>query len=405
MSDPLYITGVLRKTQQKSLAVGIIGVVISVLALLINRGQFMTSYLEAYLFWLGITLGSLVILMINNLLGGNWGIFVRPLLESASRLVPFMALLFIPILIGRNELFGWTRPGIFAGHPEYGHKEIYFGLAFFTARVVFYFALWSIIRFVMRNNPFKAASVAEKKSLQLKSGLGLVAMGFSMSFAGFDWVMSIDPLWYSNMFGLIFAVSELLTAWAFIVTMTILLKDRLAQANYPTQTLHDCGNLLLVFVMFWTYISFSQFLIMWAGKLPEEFKWYHARAVGGWCYVGYTILFLHFVVPFLLLLQRLVKRNPTPLLLVAILLLVMRMVDIVWWILPYSQSAVHPIQWPYFVVLAAIGGIWLFLFLSKLDAPGLLIVPPDPHVEVAGHTKRPAEDRPPQDRPRGEKKR
>ena len=133
---------------------------------------------------------------------------MRPLLESASRLVPLMALLFIPILLGRNEISGWTHAGIFDGNPLYKHKELWFSLGFFTARVVFYFALWSLILYVLRNNPFKAASVADKKALQLKSGLALLAMGYSVSFVGFDWVMSIDPLWFSNIFGLIFAVSR-----------------------------------------------------------------------------------------------------------------------------------------------------------------------------------------------------
>ena len=157
---------------------------------------------------------------------------------------------------------------------------------------------------------------------------------------------------------------QILTAWAFIVIMTILLKDRVAHAKYSTQVLHDCGNLLLVFVMFWTYISFSQFLIMWCGKFPDEFKWYHIRSVGGWGAVGYSILIGLFVIPFLLLLQRRVKRNPTVLLLVAILLLVMRSIDIVWWILPYSQTSAHHIQWPYFVALAAMGNLALLVPLE-----------------------------------------
>jgi hypothetical protein len=390
------ITSGLRQARSKGLIAGVVGIAVCVAGFLINRQMFFISYLEAYVFWLAVTLGCLAIMMIHNLVGGAWGVLARPFLEAASSLIPLMLLFFIPIALGMGDLYSWTKPEVY-NSPIFAHKPHYLTVPLFLIRTVAFFILWFAIRAVMSHNPLQDTKQADRQKYQRYSGIGILVYGATISVASVDWLMSIDPGYFSNMYGLIFGVSELLTAWAFTIIMIVLVRIKIAKEEFPIQNLHDCGNLLLVFTMFWTYISFSQYLIIWAGQLPEEFEWYHHRAHGGWDIVGYVLLIFHFFVPFFLLLFRVVKREPKYLMGVAIWLLIMRWVDNVWQVSPQFYPHVWNIQWPYFGALLGIGGIWLWAYFGKISLHG----PATAKVHTSPPLATPPIDRGPQDRPHG----
>ncbi|HXK60536.1 MAG TPA: hypothetical protein PLP42_11650 [Acidobacteriota bacterium] len=364
----------LDKIQKRALLVGIVAGVVSVVGAFLNPEQFLHSYLMGFLLWLGITLGSVALLMLHHLVGGMWGFVIQRVLETAARLLPLMALLLIPILIGLPSLYDWMQAESTDAALE--HKSTYLNAPFFIIRSVFYFAVWILIaRLLTRwSQQVDESGNGELVSrMERLSGPGLVIYGLTMTFAAVDWVMSLEPHWYSTIFGLLFLVGQGLAAIAFAIIALRYLSERkpLAEITLPKQ-FHDLGNLLLTFVMLWAYVAFSQFLIIWSGNIPEEAVWYQSRMQGGWQYVGLILIIFHFGVPFVILLQSRAKKRASVLAKIAIGILALRVVDLFWIISPALHREGFSVSWMDFTTPIAVGGIWLAAFAWRLKDVSLI---------------------------------
>ena len=379
-----------RQWRTRALIAGIVGLVLTVAGLfLVSPNQFYRSYLWSYVFYLGITLGCMAWLMLQNLTGGAWGVVIRRPAEAASRTLPLLAVMFIPVVIGIPNLYTWSHANVVAADEILKQKHVYLNAPFFIIRAVVYFAGWLFLDWFL--NRWSAIEDREgglqpQHKMTFISGPGLVFWVFSITFMAIDWVQSIDPHWFSTMFGLLFVAGQGLSSMAFLVTLLVLLFNRRPISEILTaRHLHDLGKFLLMFVMVWAYFSFSQFLIIWAGNLPDEIPWYLERLNGGWQFVALALVVGHFALPFALLLSRDLKRNFKLLASLAIFILFMRFVDVFWLVTPdFTKGAFH-LSWVDIAAPIGIGGIWLFYFLLQLEKRPLLPVN-EPHlVEALEH--------------------
>jgi hypothetical protein len=371
---------VVKTIQQRSLVVGLIFAAISVLFAIARPDEFFRAYLLGYMAWLGVTLGSMAILMIRHLTGGGWGVVIRRVMGAAMRCVPLMALLFVPFLFGLPRIYVWARPlDTITDAPLRQHlQEItksYLSVHGFILRAVIYFAIWNLLSFLLTkwsaegDRPGARDNTARFKAV---SGPGLILYAFTISFAAIDWVMSIDPSWISTIYGLLFLIGEVLSAMCFaVVVERILVRYKPMSELLRPDFVQDHGKWMLTFVMVWAYFSFSQWLIIWAGNLPEEITWYMRRLSGGWAYVGLGLVVFHFAVPFALLLSRSFKRDITRLVWLAVWLMLMRYVDLFWMIEPNFAGRLS-ITWADIVVPVGIGGFWLAYFFRNLGSMPLL---------------------------------
>jgi hypothetical protein len=368
------------RVQRIALSSGAIGLVLSSAFAIRNSAQFFRSYLFAYVFWLAIPMGCMAILMLHHLTGGWWGYPIRRLLEAGTRTFVWMAVLFVPVLVGMSHLYKWAQPAEVAADPMLQYKRPYLNPQFFTVRVVIYFAIWIGLAWLLNKwsreqdrtgDPRLATRLATR--LEALSGPGLILWGIAVTYSSIDWVMSLEAHWFSTMYGMIVMVVAALTAMSFVVFVLRKLSGQEPIAHAVTASqFNDLGNLMLAFVMLWAYLSFSQFLIIWAGNIKDEIPWYTARAFGGWGVIAVILIVLHFALPFLLLLQRGVKRRLQTLSLVAGMLIVLSLVDVYWLVAPaYETSGPSPSLMDVFAVVG-IGGVWLAAFISELKKRPLL---------------------------------
>src|SRR6266536_3074746 len=346
---------------------------------LVDRGQFFRSYLVGYLFWIGITLGCLGLLQLQNLTGGAWGLVIRRVLEATTQTLPLMALLFIPIILGAHHIYPWTNREEMSKTPALAEKaRFYLNVPFFTGRAVLYFGIWFLTAFLL-NKWSTEQDVNNDRRLtrrtRMIAGPGLALMVLTITFASVDWAMSLNPEWFSTIYGLLFVAAWALSALAFVIAVMALLVNRepVSRVMRPNH-FQDLGKLMLALVMLWAYFAFSQFLIVWSGNLPEEIQWYLPRIRGGWGVIALSVVFFHFAFPFLLLLSASLKRNARKLLMLAGLILVMRIIDLFWMIAPeFSPDRFH-VSWMDFVAPIGIGGIWLGVFALQLSKRPLMPV-------------------------------
>jgi hypothetical protein len=376
------------RVQQRALVVGAAGVVLCGVGVFSNPTQFFRSYLLAYLFWLSIPLGCLAILMLHHLVGGAWGAMIRRVLESGTRTLPLLVLLFVPLLFGVHELYLWARPEVVANDPLLQRKTPYLNIPFFILRSAFYFVVWLAVSYLLNKwslTQDRSGADPFERRMRLLSGPGLVLYVLTATFAYVDWMMSLEPHWFSTIYGILVIVGQLLATLAFAVVVAALLVDAppLSDVMSPAH-FHDLGNLVLAFVMVWAYMAISQFLIIWSGNLPEEITWYLHRTQGGWEWVGLALILFYFALPFLLLLSRGIKQRVPLLAWVAAAILGMHVVDVFWLVVPAFQPTGFAVHWMDGAALMGIGGIWIAVFVWQLKGrpllpvydPGLLGVTP-----------------------------
>ena len=293
---------------RRALIVGLTGLAVTAAGALVAREQFFRSYLAAFLFWSGLGLGCLGILLLHSVVGGRWGLTIRRQLEAGARTLPLAGLLFLPLIFGLRDLYPWARPEVVAADELLRHKSLYLNVPFMVGRSIAFFAIWSLIAW--RISALSMAMDREGapdsgRRLRRLAGPMIIVHVLLVTFASVDWIMSLEPHWFSTIFGALTLVGQILAAMAFLVAITVWLASPAADAEAPVRgTIYDLGNLLLAFVMFWAYLAFSQFLIIWAGNLPEEIPWYLKRLTGGWQAVGLGIILFHFFLPFLMLISR-----------------------------------------------------------------------------------------------------
>jgi hypothetical protein len=361
---------------KRSLQVGVIALALCLAGAYFDRQQFFRSYLMAYVFWLGIPLGCFGIVMIHHLVGGTWGFVIQRPLESAIRTFPVMALLFLPVFFGLPDLYVWARPEAVAHDKILQQKSLYLNVSSFSFRAALYFGIWILVgTFLTRwsREQDRTANTSLVERLQNLSGPGLVLYGLTVTFSAIDWLMSLEPRWYSTIYGMIFMVSHGLVALAFVIGVAFYLSRRepLSEVMAPW-VFQDLGNLLLAFVMLWAYTSFSQFLLIWVENLNHEIPWYLHRTMGGWGAIAVALLVLQFALPFLLLLSRAVKRKAATLCGVAVMIGLMHWVELFWFVAPTFHPQGLSIHWTSVVAPIAIGGIWFSAFLWQLQGHSLL---------------------------------
>jgi hypothetical protein len=370
---------VLHRVQRGALVAGLLSLALCALGGFLSPLQFFRSYLVAYLFWFGIALGCLAILMIHHVTGGAWGAVIRRLLESATRTLPLMALLFLPILLGMHQLYQWSRPEVVAHDPILQQKSLYLNVPFFLGRAVLYFSVWMIlVRYLNRWSLEQDRTVdpGPTRRMELLSRGGLVLVGLTMTFASIDWIMSLEPHWFSTIYGVLVMGGQVVTAMAFMIPVAALLangRGPLAEVMSNEQ-FHDLGKLLMAFVMLWAYFMLSQFLIIWAGNLPEEIPWYLSRSQGGWQWIAILLILGYFVLPFLILLSRDVKQHPRLLTTVALGVIGARFIDLFWMVMPAFHPGAFSIHWMDFVTLIGVGGIWVAFFIWQLKGRALVAI-------------------------------
>jgi hypothetical protein len=376
----------LERFRRPALLVGAVALAVCAVGGFFQPDQFFRSYLFAFLFWAGIALGCMAVAMLHHVTGGAWGLAIRRPLESGMRTLPLVAILFVPIALGVGRIYEWANPEAVAADPILEHKSLYLNVPFFLGRAAVYFGAWLLLAYFLNRWSLEQDATGDRaiaRRLQLLSSPGLVLYGLTVTFASIDWAMSLEPHWFSTMYGVLFIAGQGLSAFAFIIVVLVLIAGRSPLAQFvEAKHYHDLGKLMLAFVMFWAYVSFSQYLIIWAGNLPEEIPWYLRRLQGGWGWVGVALVALHFVLPFLLLLPASANRNPRILVGVAGLILFMRLVDVFWLTRPaFAQEGFH-LHWMDLLAPVGVGGLWLAAFLWQLGKRPLLPVN-DPEMQQA----------------------
>lgn len=374
---------------------GILSVVILGIALFFPemREQALRSWLLGFIFWGGIGIGGLGILILQYLTGGAWGVVIRRMAEAASRTLPVIVLLFIPLAVGVTSLYEWTH---MPTDPAVSFRYPYMTVMWWLIRAGLYFLLWGVMAYLLNKWSAQqdaatdyATAVKYTEDASKFSGPTMVFFVLVVTFATVDWMMSLDPHWFSTIWGLLFAAGWALSFLCFAVTIMALLADKAPMDRIvASRHFHDIGKLILALVMVWAYFNFSQFLIIWSGNIPEETKWYLPRMEGTWGVIGIILIVFHFAFPFLVLLNRNLKRNAKKLAAVAIFILVLRLVDMFYIIGPSPRLNGHGYEMPFsvswmdFVAPIAVGGIWLWYFFGQLMSRPLVPIN-DPFLERA----------------------
>jgi hypothetical protein len=359
-----------------ALVIGIAGLALSAVGAFFNPPQFFFSYFFAYQFWLGLSEGCLVVVMIHYLTGGRWGYATRRFFEAGFMVLPVMLLFFIPVFFGLNHLYPWAKPEELAVEKILRERHAYLNPAAFIARAIFFVGVWSLMAWRLRHWSLVQDTTTDpeptRKARKI-SGPGLVLYGLLGTFAYVDWIMALEKHWYSTMFAVIVMIGHILLAYAFSVLMlAITAKERPLSLVVTKSQYHQLGNLLLAFVMFWTYVSFGQFLIIYSGDKPHELEWYLHRIAGNWKAVIGALALFHFFIPFYLLLFRAMKKHITPLTILAAILFVAHIVHAYWLVMPAFHKDGLSVHWLDFSAPIGIGGIWIAAFLFFLQRAPLL---------------------------------
>ncbi len=365
--------------RRRLLIAGVAGLVLMLVGRFLNPAQFYRSYLLGYSMWIGIALGCMGILMLQHLSGGAWGVVLRRILEAGTRTLPILFILFLPLLTGTGWLYPWADPAKVAADPVLQQKSPYLNVTGFVIRAFVYFAVWCALAWALNrwsDEQDRTAEPALIDRLGKLSGAGIALYVLTMTFASVDWLMSLEPHWFSTIYGIFIVMGQVLSGMAFgIVVLALLAARAPLQGKVGPRHFHDLGKLLFAFVMVWAYFAFSQFLIIWSGNLPEEIPWYLKRLTGGWQYVALGLVVLQFAVPFVLLLSARLKREPARLARIAAFLVVMRFVDLIWMLAPGAQQEHGSgigLHWMDLAAPIGVGGIWLALFLRYLQEKPLL---------------------------------
>ena len=361
--------------------------VLAIVGAFVSPDKFYPAYLFSYLLVLGLTLGSLGLLMLQHLTGGQWGIMIRRPLEAASRNVWLILLMFVPIVLGMKRLYSaWLTPS----EPLTGYQLRYLTRPGFFFRAVIYFAIWIVLAWLFRSwskqqdeNP---DDLRVTRRIKMLAGPGVILYILAMTFAAIDWVMSLSPHWASTIYGFIFVGAQAISAMSLMIIVVVALSGSEPYSGFlQTRHLHDLGKLLFAFNMLWAYFDFSQLLIIWSGNQPEEISFYRTRLSGEWGVVAVIVLIFSFGLPFLILLSQRVKRDPGLISKVALWMLVFRLVDLYWMTRPeFTPTSAVP-SWLDIVVPVALIGLWVGFFAMNLKQRPLLPLGDPKLAEVLAH--------------------
>ena len=350
------------------LLIGVIALALSELGYFTDHKQFYHSYLTSYVFWLSIGWGGLFFTMIHHLTGAVWSVVIRRISETLMMTIPWMALLFLPLLPGLHDLYHWTH------HTEVAHdiilqkKAAYLNVPFFLIRTAGFFLVWIVLSNLLYKRSLKQDNDGAKVGSFLRmSAPGMILFGFTVTFAAFDWLMSLNPHWYSTIYGVYIFAGGVMSMFAAIAIIVTYLQSRGILVGTVTKIhFHDIGKLLFAFMIFWAYMAFSQYFLIWYANIPEETVWFLARWKGSWKFFSLLIVFGHFVLPFFALLSQAVKKSPFKLSIIAGWLLLMHWVDLYWNVVPTLHPDSAHVSWMDLTTMIGLGGIFIWLFWRKL---------------------------------------
>jgi hypothetical protein len=359
--------------------IGGLGLLLCVAGFFANRAEFWQSYLFAFIYWGGFAIGGLGVMVLNNTVGGRWGVTSRRYLEAQMRTLPFILLLFLIMLIGMKDLYPWTHISTIANPVSKAilqHKAPYLNVPFFIVRTLIYFAIflfWGFRIYRWSDQQDQTGDPTIRERMRKFSAPGCLIVTMTATFAYIDWILSADAQFFSTIYGAMLLFGDVLQVFALTIFALVLTsrEDRFGGRINPV-ILHDIGNMMFAFTIFWTYLSVSQLIIVWPANLPQEINWYLVRVRGGWTVVASMVACVMFLVPFLGLLSQARKRDPKRLMRVAVWILLARIIDIFWIVTPTFRTHGFAIYWTDFAAFIGIGGIWVFLFIGYLRRRPLL---------------------------------
>lgn len=370
------VTGIAR-AQVPALIAGIIGIAVAAIGFFTNGPEFYRAWLPAYLFWFLIAVGSVGIMCLQYVTGGEWGVLIRRPLGAASRTIPLFILFAIPLVLGLEHVYVWANHDVVAHDHLLQKKQMYLNATSWIIRGLVYFAAWSFWAWRIRVLSLKFAedrSPYTELSRRKWSASGLLMIVLTLTFCSVDWVMSLEPKWYSSMFGIAFTVGAGLSAFAFVTFFLVLLSGNAAMRDILKPShFRDLGNLMLAFTMLWAYTNFSQFLLIWYGNIKEETPYYLKRMHGIWGWLAAALILFHFFLPFFMLLMRGIKDHPKTIGVVTVIILLMRFVDLTWLVVPAHHPSIPSTFWITIAAFIGIGGLWLAAFIWQLK--GQTIIP------------------------------
>ncbi|HEX7967198.1 MAG TPA: hypothetical protein VF502_03190 [Stellaceae bacterium] len=361
-----------------ALAATVLGGIGCIIGALVDPAAFFPAWLSAVIFWLGLPLGALTLVLVHDLTGGRWMATARSVLDAAVATMPIATLAFLPILAGLGHLYTWSRPDA----PPLGNA-FYLNDSFFIARYALYFVIWNALAAYALLVP-RSDRDGAPASMSWLSAIGLVLLAYAVSFAAIDWVLSTEPHFWSSIFGMIFGAGAFNTGLALVLLVIALRRPAATSLDQPCRDhLADLAAILLATTIFWAYTEFCQFLIIWEENLHSEIPWYLRRMAGGWDAVMYAIAAAGFFIPFFVLLWRPSKRSRAVVAGICALILVARLMNVWWWILPESPD--HGFGWVDLACVFALGGLSMLAFLRRLQYGRLLPGPLRRVVEEGRH--------------------
>jgi hypothetical protein len=381
MSELKFDNITLPKLRRWALMVAGFWALLCIFCWIFSAQQFYRSYLFAWVFWLGMSLGAMGIVMLHQLTGGEWGIVTRRFGEHAGLCVALMLILFIPIAIGVPYLYDWAKPEMLAADAKLRHEQPFVNWGFFVIRAFIFLIIWTAMAWYLRSASLrydKSSDPAVARHAHNVSAIGMLILFLTMSIAALDWIMSRDSHWVSTVFGLVIVCGQSITGLCFmIVVLGLMVKREPFRSIVRPDQFNDLGNVLLTLVILWTYMAFAQLLVIWMGNKQDEITWYIARLSNGWWWIGLCLLFFHFFVPFIVLLMRDAKRAPRIMMRFCAGLLVLRLLDVFWTVAPSGTEARpllhHVLSWMDFVFPIGMGALWLACFLWLMEGHPLII--------------------------------
>lgn len=357
---------------QKALIAGVVGLLLSAVGAFMDHAQFFQAYLTAFTFFTTISLGGLFFVLIHHVTGAYWGVVMRRVAENLAYTLPLMGILMIPLFFGMHDLFHWTH----LDDPHVAHDKIlqwkapYLNTTFFFIRNVLFFVIWSWLAHSLRALSLSqdTGNAESLVKMRRKAAAGTVLFSITVTLFAFDWLMSLDPHWYSTIFGVYVFSGGFLTALALLSILANLLRSNGAGEIITAEHTHDLGKFLFAFTAWWAYIGGAQYFLIWYGNIPEETIWFIHRWEHGWKGVSLFLVLFHFIVPFIVLAFRAVKRVPVLIVSISGMMLFMHYVDHFWMINPTFNDHHFQISWMHPATLLGIGGLfvwWLFVNMGK----------------------------------------
>ncbi len=349
------------------LVLGILGLGASIALGLGDKEQFFFSYHVSYMYFLSIALGAFFFVIVQFAAKAGWSVLLRRIAENLAGILPFFILLGIPLVLGSHTLFHhWADETVRETDPFIVHKAPYLNEPFFYIRMAFYFVVWAVLSSIFRKKSVSQDTSGDRKTTRFLQNLSypsIFLFALTITFASVDWIMSMDPHWYSTMFGVYYFSGSLVAIYASLIIVAMALQSHTGFGKvFNVEHFHDVGKLMFAQTAFWAYIAFSQFFLIWYANIPEETLFFKHRIEGSWMGVSVALAIGHFVIPFIFLLPSQMKRNKAVLLVGAVWMLLVHFLDIYWLIMPVHQHHGMHITVLDVTTFVGLGGLFLAIF-------------------------------------------